>query len=263
MQMVMDKHPSMNSRPDHATAEKMIQEIDRNLARSRNAKERAGFLLNKANLLWVLSRTNEAKDALQLALDQVPTDPETRFAFDHLMGSFLHQEGNLREAYALLTAALSKHRQMLDLPDRRFIYEDIQRYRATELFALGECKDAVPVLEEILSFESTEHKSVFLANLGNCYARLNEHETARKRLVQAIKQGALHDWEGLAHYDLAKTYAALRLLQDSKREFKVCAERAVTYNLPLKDIYKWLSRVCWGLGETVEAEHYAKLAQPC
>jgi tetratricopeptide (TPR) repeat protein len=261
--MVLDKHPNANSRPDPATAEEMIQEIDRDLARSANAKERAGFLLNRANLLWLLNRASEAKEALKLALDQAPTDPETRFAFDHIMGSFLHQEGSMSEAYALLTAALSKHQKLLDLPDRRFIYEDIQRYRATELFAMGDCTDAVPVLEEILLFESTKHKSVFLANLGNCYARMKEYETARKHLLQAIERGDLHEWEGLAHYDLAKTYACLHLLQDSKREFELCAERAVKYNLPLEDVYRWLSRVCRGLGEKSESEHYAKLARPC
>ena len=261
--MVLDKHPNRNSRPDPATAEKMIQEIDRDIARSPNTKEKAGLLLNRANLLWLLNRASEAKESLQKALDQAPTDPETLFAFDHIMGSFLHQEGRLSEAYPLLTAALSKHRKLLDLPDRRFVYEDIQRYRATELFAMGDCKDAVPVLEEVLSFESTEHKSIFSANLGNCYARMNDYERARKYILQAIDRGNLREWEGLAHYDLGKTYACLHLLQDSKREFKLCAERAVEYNLPLTDVYRWLSRVCKGLGEKSESEHYAQLARPC
>ncbi len=70
-----------------------------------------------------------------------------------------------------------------------------------------------------------------LANLGNCYARMQNYETARKYLLQAIELGQLHEWEGMAHYDLAKTYACLHLLEESKREFELCAERAVEYQL--------------------------------
>jgi tetratricopeptide (TPR) repeat protein len=260
--MAVSRTQNATARPDPATAEKMMQEIDSGLARSTNAEERAGFLLNRATLLWVLNRTADAKEALRCALEQAPADPATRFAFDHIRGSFLHDEGNLGEAYALLTAALSKHRGLIELPKNRFVYEDIQRYRAFELFASGDCKGAIPLLEEILSFASTEHKSVFLANLGNCYARMNDYETARKYLLQAIERGDLQEWEGMAHYDLAKTYASLHLLQESKREFQLCAERAAKYNLPLEDVYRWLSRVCRGLGEKSESEQYARLSRP-
>jgi tetratricopeptide (TPR) repeat protein len=262
--MMLDKNPAgAIARPDPATAEKMIKEIDGDLAQSTNAEERAGLFLNKANLLRLLTRIDEAKDAVRLAFEQAPDDPETGLACDYIGGGLYGDEGKTSEAYTLLTAALAKHKKLLDLPDHRIIYEDLQRRRAFGLFEMGDCPNAVPLLEEILSFASTERRSVVLANLGNCYARMNDYETARKYLLQALELGDLDDWEGMAHYDLAKTYARLHLLQESKREFELCAERAAKYNLPLEDVHRWLSRICKGLGEKSEAEHYARLARPC
>jgi tetratricopeptide (TPR) repeat protein len=119
-------------------------------------------------------------------------------------------------------------------------------------------------LKKPFRFESIERdRSVALANLGNCYARLKNFEPARRCLEQAIQLGQLNNWEGQAHYDLALTYACLHLLQESKRELELCAERAAEYNLSLEDVYRWLSRVCKGLGEKSESEHYARLARPC
>jgi tetratricopeptide (TPR) repeat protein len=261
--MVSNNNPNAIVDHDPATVEEQIHEIDRQLARSTNEGEKAGFLLNKANLLRLLNRISEARGALRLALEQTPDDPEMRLVCDYIGGGLHDDEGSTREAYVLFTSALSKHRNLLDLPDHRFIYEDIQRYRAFELFEMGDCTDAVSLLEEILSFKLTERcRSNAYASLGNCYARMNEYETARKYLLQAIDRGDLHDWEGMAHYDLAKTYACLHLLQDSKREFELCVERVEKYNLSLEDIYRWLSRVCGGLGEKSESERYARLARP-
>jgi len=195
-------------------------------------------------------------------LQQTPDDPEAQLAFDYIGGGLYDDEGNADQAYKILTATLSKHRMLLDLPDHRIIYEDIQRHRAFGLVAMGDCAKAVPLLEEVLTFKSTERKSAVLANLGNCLARMGDYEAARQTLLQAIELGDLGDWEGQAHYDLAKTYAYLHLLPESKKEFELCAQHAVEYRLPLEKIYHWLFRICRGMGEKAEAEHYARLARP-
>jgi tetratricopeptide (TPR) repeat protein len=260
--MALSKNPNAIVDYDPATVEGQIRELDSEFARATHGGERAGLLLNKANLLRLLNRITEAREAVHLALKLAPNDPETGLACDYIGGGLCDDEGKTSEAYTLLTAALAKHKELLDLPDHRIIYEDLQRRRAFGLFEMGDCTNAVPLLEEALSFESTERKSGVLACLGNCYARMKEYEIARKFLLQAIELGNLHDWEGLAHYDLAKTYACLRLLQESKREFELCAERAAEFQLSLQDVYKWLTRVCRGLGEKSEAENYARLARP-
>ena len=261
--MVFDRNPIANTPPDPATAETMVQEIDREYARSKNATERAGLLLNKASLLRLLNRISEAREALRLAFEQAPSEPEVQLSCDYIGGGLYDDEGKTTEAYTLLTAALARHKDLLNRPDHRIIYEDLQRRRAFGLFEMGDCPNSTPLLEEVLSFASTKRRSVVLANLGNCHARMNDYEAARKYLVQAIELGDLHEWEGMAHYDLAKTYACLHLLEESKREFALCAERAAKYDLPLQDVYRWLSRICRGLGERAESDEYARLARPC
>lgn len=262
--MLLDNNPRAPAAPDPATAKSRIEEIDRKLISSAGAKDRAGLLLNKATLLQVLDHLGEAREALRLALEQTPDDPETRLVVDYLQGLFCHQEGNASQAYLLLTKALSKHAEMLSRPDYRFAYEDIQQRRAFELFALRDCKNAIPVLEEILLFDlASRDRSAALANLGSCNATLKNFEAARKYLEQALEVGNLQEWEGTVHFDLALTYACLHLLQESKHELELCAKRAAEYHLSLEKIYGWLARVCKGLGEKSESEHYARLARPC
>jgi tetratricopeptide (TPR) repeat protein len=259
---IVETNPNAITQPDHAAVERQIQQIQIKLEHSTNAQERAGLFLSKANLLRLLNRTREASEMLRLALAETPNDPSTQLVVDYVNGELYDDEGNSSKAYDLLSAVLAKHQTLLGLPDHRFIYEEIQRYRAFELFAMGNCENAIPLLEELLFFKSTERKSIIFAYLGNCYARSGSYEAARKCLLQAIELGDLGDWEGQAHYDLAKTYAFMHLLSDSKREFELCARRSVEYNLTPVKVYHWLYRVCRGLGEKGEADRYAQLARP-
>jgi tetratricopeptide (TPR) repeat protein len=164
---------SADPKPTGAEAVSRIQEIDTQLASCANASERAGLLLNRANLLHVLRRMGEAREDLRLALEAAPNDPETRLAFDYLRGTLFHSEDKAGEGYAVFTEALSTHADMLRRAEYRFLYEDIQQRRAFEAFALYDCKKAIPLLEEILSFDLAVHeRSAALANLGNCHAAL-------------------------------------------------------------------------------------------
>ncbi len=117
--------------------ESQIRELDSGFARVTNADERASLLLNKANLLRLLNRISEAREVLRLALKEAPDDSETGLACDYVGGGLYGDEGKTSEAYALLTAALARHKKLLDLPDHRIIYEDLQRRRAFGLFERG------------------------------------------------------------------------------------------------------------------------------
>jgi tetratricopeptide (TPR) repeat protein len=249
---------------DPAAAEEAFHEIDIRLRSLTSARERADLLMRKAVVYEKVGRIEDARKQLRAALKEAPDDADVRLQFDYIDGSIYHQDKNFGEAFARLSAVLSNYSGRLADLDFRFVYEDIQQQRAFELFALGDYTNAIPLFEEVLSFESLgRDRSVALANLGNCYARLKNFELARRYLEQAISLGQLHSWEGQAHYDLALTYACLNLLEQSKRELELCAVRAAEYHLPLEKIYNWLSRVCKGLGERSESEHYARLARPC
>lgn len=248
---------------DPAMAEEAFCEIDTRLRSLTDSKEKADLLMRKAVLYEVLGRFGDARKQLGTALREAPNDPDIQLQFDYIDGALFHQQQNFSEAFARLTSVLSKHAERLVQPQFRFIYEDIQQHRAFELFRLGQFQDAVPLFKECLSFEmKPEDRSSALANLGICYVKLKKYEEAKDHLVQACEIGVTKEWEGHVHFYLAFTYAHLHLLRESKREFQLCEERAAQYQLPLDQLYAWLSRVCKELGEKAESEHYARLARP-
>lgn len=248
---------------DPIAAEEGIRRVDEQLSTIADKRVRAGLLLNKAVFLGVLKDIREARRQLQFAIEQAADDPETQLSYDFLEAALYHEEEKFEDAYSCFTTTLTKHCDLLERSDYRFVYEKVQEYRAFELVRLGKFEDAVTILEEALSFDREEKdKQVLLANLGISHAKLNHHERARAYLQQAIHVGNLGDWEGQTHYHLALAYAHLNLLPESKRELRLCAERAREYSLPLSNVYGWLSRICRGLGERQEAEHYAQLARP-
>jgi len=249
---------------DPKAAEGAIHEIDLQLHSSTNAKERAPLLLNKAAFFGILKRFDDARKQLELALEEAPNEADVRLVLDFISGSLYDQEGLPDKAFARLTAILSTYAEQLRLPAFRSIYEDIQQRRAFDSARVGKFTEAIPILKECLSFDmKPADRSDILSNLGLCYSKLNNYEDARDCFLQACKIGLTNDWEGQVHFLLGIAYAHLNLLRESKLELQLCEERAAEYRLPRGKIYRWLSAVCKRLGETAQAEHYARLARPC
>lgn len=243
---------------DLALAEEAFREIDTRLGSLADAKERADLLLRKAVLYGVLGNFGEARMQLDVALHEAPDDPDIRLQFDYIDATIYHQEKNIGEAFARLSTVLSKYANQLARPDLRAMYEDIQLRRAFELFGMQRFQDAVPLFEEALLFHMKPgEKSAALASLGISYSELKNREAAKEYLLQASERRLDDHWLGQVHFHLGLTYAHLKHLQESKREFQLC-ERY----LPISVVYAWLSRICSLLGEKSEAERYARLARP-
>lgn len=243
---------------DPSAASEAINEIDIRVRQLTNGEEKAGPLLNKAVFLAILKRFEEARKTLVAALSQNPNDAETQLQFDYINGSLYHQEAKTAEAFIRLTAVLSKYTARWTDAQYKFIYEDIQQQRAFELFTLRRYKDAIPLFIECLSFQmKPADRSCALANLGICYSQLKNRQAAKNYLLQACEADLTNDWAIEVHFYLGLTYAHLKLLQDSKREFLLC-ERL----FPSAKVYSWLSRICELLGEKAGSAHYAKLAKP-
>jgi Tfp pilus assembly protein PilF len=116
-------------------------------------------------------------------------------------------------------------------------------------------------LSECLSFDmKPEERIAVLSNLGICSVKLKQYEDARDYLLQACKEGVTREWEGHVHFYLALSCAHLNLLQESKREFQLCEEKAAEYQLPLAQVYAWMSKICKELGEKDESERYSQMA---
>jgi tetratricopeptide (TPR) repeat protein len=108
----------------------------------------------------------------------------------------------------------------------------------------------------------TDDRNTAVANLGICYSRLGIYEEAIELLVKSLELGLTIDWEGQAHCQLGIAYVHLSRLDEAKKELQFCEENAAKYQLPLSVVYGWLYRVCRGLGQTEEAEHYHRLGKP-
>lgn len=248
---------------DPAMAEEAIREIDLQLQSLTNAKEKANLLLNKAVFSGILHRFEDARKQLDLALEQEPDDPDVWLSADFIGSSMYDQEERPSDAYSGLTTVLSTHAKRLAHPDFRFMYEDIQLRRGLDLTRMERFREAVPLLEESLSFAlKPEPKADLLCSLGLCYIELREFELAKDRFLQASAIGLTKEWEGKAHFYLGIAYFYADSPVEAKREFKLCEEHATEYQLPILDVYEWLSSICRRLGETSESEHYMQLAKP-
>jgi len=197
-----------------------------------------------------------------VALDEGRGDPFAQVSFDFGKGLLFQREGNYVEALDRFNVTLSTHAQQLRRPELRFMYEDIQQRRAFLSVTLSRFENAIPLLREALSFDlDKESRSNALASLGFCYLELKDYELARDLLLQAMTLGLTKEWEGVAHFYLGIAYFYTDMVRESKREFLLCEQLAATLQLPIVDIYGWLSSICKGLGEASESERFARMGQ--
>jgi hypothetical protein len=97
--------------------------------------------------------------------------------------------------------------------------------------------------------------------LGFCYLELKDYELARDLFLQAMTLGLTKEWEGVGNFYLGIAYFYTDMVRESKREFLLCEQLAATLQLPIVDIYGWLSSICKGLGEASESERFARMGQ--
>jgi tetratricopeptide (TPR) repeat protein len=252
---------------DPIAAEKAFKEYDVAIQRSFEPTDKARLLLGKAVLYGVFLRFQECRNALQLALEQSPEDPDIRLEADCIGARLYDQENKPREALEHLTAVFDKYYQRFKTePDLHFAYQDIQLRRGLNAVRLGKFRDAIGLLKESSSFPLKRHEmSDVFANLGVCFSELGEFESAREYFLKTLEIGPTRQWEGEVHMRLAVAYAKLGFLKEAKREFQSCEQKASEYavhGIEINKTYRWLAWVCRGLGEDVEALQYANLARP-
>jgi tetratricopeptide (TPR) repeat protein len=142
------------------------------------------------------------------------------------------------------------------------MYEDIQLRRAFLSVTLSQFKDAIPIFREALSFNlENEDRNNALAGLGRCYCETHDWGFAKECLGQALKYGLTKEYERQSHFFFGMACFYADDLIEAKREFEICEERIAEFDLSIVDVYRWLSVVSGRLGETAEAERYARLAK--
>jgi tetratricopeptide (TPR) repeat protein len=247
---------------DPDLAREALGQIQAILGSSTDQNERVCLLFSRASCYVILGDFAEARRRLVIALDEGRDDPNAKLSFDFSAGLFSQREGKYAEALERFSATLSTHSQQLKQPDLRFIYEDIQQRRAFLSVTLSRFQDAVPLLKESLSFDlDKELRSSAIASLGFCYLELKDYEHARDQFLEAMALGLTKEWEGKAHLYLGIAYFYTDMVPEAKREFLLCEQLATAHQLPILDVYAWLSVTCKRLAETSESERYARIGK--
>jgi tetratricopeptide (TPR) repeat protein len=157
---------------DPALAKDALREIDMRLDSSSDQNERVYLLFSSASCYGILGDFEEARKKLGLAFRERP-DESGRVTVDFMDGLLFQQEGKYAEALEKLSATLSRHSQQLKKSELRFMYEDIQTRRAFLSVTLDRLQEAIPLLEETLSFDlDAQLRSEALASLDLCHSAL-------------------------------------------------------------------------------------------
>jgi tetratricopeptide (TPR) repeat protein len=248
---------------DPMVAELAFKEIDTELSLSTDSFDQASLLLRKALLYGILKRFVEARKQISLALQTAPDDSDIKFRCEHLDALLYHDEQNTSEAFKRMTKLLLEYSQYQNLLDFKPVYGDIQQRRGFELVQLLRFEEAVPIFKECLSFYlESEDRAEVLADLGICYSHLKRYEEARDCFLQAREVGLLERTQGRVHVQFGIVYFHLNLLRESKQEFQLAEREPNESQFPMKSVYGWLAAVCRRLGEKIESEEYARLANP-
>lgn len=247
---------------DPALAKEALVEIDSSLQAPLDENQRVHLLLSKSSCYAVLGDFVKARESLRSALQQQPDSDDTKLSCNFHEALLCQREAKWEEAYQKLTSILTGYEKRLTEPDWLFMYDDIQQRRASFLFTLSRFQEAIPVFKEVLCFDLDHLTRVnALVRLGRCYAEIEEWALARHSLLQARALGVAMEDENDFHWCLGLALFHTGELAEAKHEFLICEERASAREIPILDVYRWLSAICSQLGEQVESKRYAQLGR--
>jgi len=221
-----------------------------------------GNLVVCYRLLGSLSDARAAwQNARELASSTTEVQPDLDLYINFLDACLLNEEGKIEEASKKFTRLFHDYADAFKSPENRELYEDIQHRRANTLIELGRFREALPLLEEVITFDlPPSDKIKLLCHLGDCCIDIEDYESARRHYESAQEMGMPKEWESRSRYYLGIAYAKLDLFHKAKQEFEFCESKLAGYDLPLRDLYKWLAFVSKRLGETDKVREYTRLS---
>lgn len=248
---------------DPILATKALADIEELLKHTGVADDRVYLLFSKAQCFAILGDFERAREFISLALGEQPNDADTQLSAQYHQALFTEREGKQSQALQEFDTILKTYPELSERLETRFIFEELQQHRAFLLFHLFRFEEAASLFKDVLRFElEKDIRSDALAASGVCHLELEQWDQAKDRLLEAKAAGITKKWEGKFHFYLGIAYYYTDLYREAKSEFKLCEERAIQYQLPTLDIYRWLAAISKALGETIETERYARLMRP-
>jgi tetratricopeptide (TPR) repeat protein len=244
-----------------------IQEFQAMQEETTDANEKSALMLNEVRCYAELGQVVDAERILRRIRELVPDDVEAGFNVDFMAACVEAQGGHYEQAVRQFQTLLEEYVELLQIPDYRDFYEDIQQRRAFSMMHLRKYEDALPILKEAGSFFTTlkaEDQQEVHLNLGICYMELHEDRLAKEEYLRAIEFGLNNSVEARARYCLA----VVSFLEGGFAQAKYQLEWLLQAypqeeipNVPRKYVYQQLSRTYHYLGDKENAKRYKKLAE--
>jgi tetratricopeptide (TPR) repeat protein len=244
---------------DSGDQEGALAEFRSLIDKTEDPFERATLIGNEANILIVLHRFAEAKLSLKRARATAQDDSSEAHA-DYQEALLCIQEGRYSDALHFHERIFRKYPHIVRDPQNRYLYEALQADRGTVLCILGRAQEAIPILEEALTYEiSDEKKGRAFYDLGFCYQGTKQDEKAEVAFEQARR--LCKDPRVLvgARYSLGALYGKKGQWGKALQELEWCEEHFVNCDVPRDYVYGWLFKVLRAIGRPDEAERYRKL----
>jgi len=233
--------------------EKLLQEI-------QDDEHRGLIMLYQALFLGHISRLAEARERLRGVSKLWDGTPEHQARIRAFDGMLDEASGNALGALKKLNGILKEYRSLWNTDELRALYEEIQFTRGRLLVTTGDCRLALAVLEETLTFGRPKSGELY-ANIGLCYFEAQKWEKAEEMLALALSHNLHPDYGSFAHYYLGRIFYLKGALAKAVKEFEVALSESQKAGTSPKLIYDALAKSSHYLGLSEEASRYDQLAR--
>lgn len=206
----------------------------------------------------VIRKLDDARACLRKAASFSQGRESLLASIDFLESWISLASGNYAEALRRLEALSSCRQGVLDDPENADLAQQVLMMNGTLLAALQRPREARPILEKALKFD-TEKGGDFFYYLGLCYLNLNELEQAKQNFLEASSKGVPPEFDLPLHLCMGECYFRLGAFAWAKSEFEYCLEKRPHSGLDLKELFSWLAAACAALGLDEEAAKYREL----
>jgi tetratricopeptide (TPR) repeat protein len=218
--------------------------------------KKAASLFEDAEQCEEQGRFEDAEKLTAEARNLVVGNRQACAEIDLFRARSLLKVNKLEEGLRNLTAILAEYADWFGNPDSREVYEMIQLQRAFSLVHLERNEEALPLLEEALSFQlEREVQSDLHCHLGRCYHERSQYSLAKEHFERADALGVVDDWRSVFHYHFGYTLYDLKDFQRAKRQFILCVQSGDSA-VPESMRYTMLAAATRKLGEHSEARRY-------
>ncbi len=226
--------------------------------------EKAGLLINEHKCYAQVGKLDKANEVMRQIRNLTVHDKFVRMIVDFGDACMTTQMGKLEEGVFKFGKILETNWEELRDPDNRHLYEDLQERRGFALTSLERYPEALPILNDALSFTSDKSDPQLVHfYLAVCYQATSQMVPAKESFLRAIQLGLSSDFEAGARYRLGILYFRSGALAQAKYHLEVALQlpkEAIKPELR-KNIYQQMSQVCHYLREFKEEKKYSKLAQ--